>query len=195
VDIATLVKTVKFSQEELKMENPLSRGLVSKPRVLTQIRRVPPQAYRWMILSTNWWKALVHWAPGERRSLPCLKDKMRCPGHALNLPVKELAWLHVLCINLKEMCFLELPHHAAWELGQMLSPYENIRGCVFETRRNGGKGGRVLFEPADPWPAATVLTYPAPQDPFDTLKELWNMNEVHMKIRSASDLDTDLGAA
>jgi hypothetical protein len=177
------------------MENPLERGPVSVPRVLTKIRRIPAQTYRWLVLSTNWWRAQVHWASGAARSLPCLRDKKRCPGHALNLPTKELAWLHVHCFNIKEECFIELPHHAAYELHKLLSAYEHLRGCCFETQRHGGAKGRILFEPKDHWSFETMQSYPAPKDPYSTLKELWNMNEVHMKIRSASDLDTDLGAA
>jgi hypothetical protein len=177
------------------MDSPLMRGPVSEPRLLTKIIRTPVQGRSWLVLSDHWWKALVHWAVGERRSLPCLKDKKRCPGHALNLPVKELAWLHVLCITTREIQFLELPHLAAWNLHKMLEVYQPLRGCTFNTLRVGGKGGQIILEPRDRWPAENVATYPKSADPFDTLKVLWNMNEVHMKIRSASDLETDLNAA
>jgi hypothetical protein len=150
----------------VRLEQP-SRD--TKPRIEV-VRLRGGQRFTALILSPTWYGFRIHWDHIRKRSSQCTGAATGCPKCQVQMPTKEVWYLH--CHNSERgNFFFESPPEAAGLFNDSLAPGTSLRGLRIEAYRTAKDNGRLRIAVLDHYSRRDDL--PPAIDPELTLQALW----------------------
>lgn len=151
------------------------------------VRRVKPgEDVHCTVISPNFWKTFVHW---YGRTLPCHRDRTKCPSCKLASPRKYLGYLYIRNESNGKHEHLELPLDASWDLLDAIGKGTELRGTRFHAKRKGGKKTMIVFDlKARVEAVAPGFVLPEDKAPHEILEYLWQVNQAKIHLAGDNDL-------
>lgn len=128
------------------------------------------QTIKGWILSDFLWGFMIHWNNGISRSSPHYDEPHPCEGCKMEVPLKELFYLHILSPQYGQV-FVEMTPTAAKRVQLMLEGNQTYRGMYVEIKRTPADNGRLLVSLPEWMESRAAL--PESKDPVESLAKLW----------------------
>lgn len=147
---------------------------VVKPRVKKLAKVKFPTRFVGSIVCPSVWGFWTHWNPRTKRTIRCSGDKTCCPGHAEEMPLKQIGIIELYTKADQQSGFIQLTP-GAWDELRVVAGGCDLRGMQIQIQRDGPGEKRPLKVDLLGWDEDPSYL-PKPSDPWDTLKRIWGLD-------------------